>query len=452
MTKRILFLSFFAVIAITGFAQTYEIIKVSYEKNMENGKFGIIEIEYDISNKKEVETERAQILPCEYSEIYFYEGMAMIASVGIKTDCYNNYKKGAKWAIYDYSKGIFATPFKYDKIHYFGEGLAACNVGGKYVEWENTAGTIDCDISGGLWGYVDCRTGNEIIPPQYETAGEFRNGVAMVSKDGTTTLLQNPLLASDVDINIPVADRKNEETFAFIFANQDYANFSVPFARNDGRIFKEYCAKTLGVPEKNIRFYENATIGNMMAAINKIKEYADVYDGDARFIVYYSGQGMTDGNTKIPYLLPVDAVLTNLSATGYSVEKLNRELSEIQSKSCLLVLDASFNGMDREGKMLTAARGVAIKAKPNHADGSLIVFSASTGDETAYQYTDKNHGLFTYFLLKKLQETQGNISYRELTDYVAEEVKKQSVSNPKTQSPNIVVSEKLTNWQTLKIK
>jgi uncharacterized caspase-like protein len=190
----------------------------------------------------------------------------------------------------------------------------------------------------------------------------------------------------------------------------------------------------------------------MASAVNRIKEIADTYDGDARFIVYYSGQGLTDESSKTPYLLPVDAVLSTLAATGYSVEKLNKELSQLPAKSTLLVLDASFNGCDREGKMLTAARSIAIKAKPNYASGSLIVLSAATSDETAYQYKDKNHGLLTYFLLKKLQETKGDITYRSLTDYVISEVKKQSLSNSKIQSPSIMVSDKLTNWQTLKIR
>jgi hypothetical protein len=436
--KKMVFLTLFALIATMGFAQFPTATITTYNIVEKDGKFGIL--------IKDTET----LLPCEYSEIYFHEGMAIVAKGGTK-DGTSAPLIGAKWAVYNYFEEMFTTPFKYDKINFCKEGLATCNIGGKYVKWEKQF-TEGYDCIGGLWGYIDCRTGKEIISPQYDNVETFRDGVAMVSKNGVTTLLKNPLLVSDVDRDIPVADRKNEDFFAFIIANQDYAEFDVPFANNDGVIFKEYCIKALGIPEKNIRFYANATYGNMASAVNKIKEIADIYDGDARFIVYYSGQGYTDESSKMPYLLPVDAILTNLTATGYNVEKLNKELSLISAKSTLLILDASFNGCDRKGKMLIAARSIAVKAKPNYADGSLIALSAATGDETAYQYEDKNHGLLTYYLLKKLQETKGDITCKELCDYVISEVKKQSISNSKIQSPTVTVSDKLTNWQTLKIK
>jgi hypothetical protein len=439
----------------------FQIKKDGYCTVKLNGKVGIVDKQGDeIIAPKYDEVYAFQFKENDYAEIKLNGKAGVVDKQGneivapkyddvieyrpFKENDYAHIKLNGKYGLVDKQGNEIVTP-KYDKLYNFFEGLAEFNVGGK------------C-------GYID-ETGKEIIPARYETAGSFKDGVAQVSLNGQTTLIENPLakgkanigghsagFSADVDVNIPISSAKSEETFAFIFANESYLNFSVPFANNDGRIFKEYCAKTLGVPENNIRFYENATFGNMASAVNKIKEIADAYDGDARIIVYFSGQGLTDDNSKIPYLLPVDAVLTNLSATGYSMKKLISELSKMSVKSALLVVDACFNGSDREGKMLTASRGVAIKAKPNRADGSLIVLSATSNDETAYQYKDKNHGLFTYYLLKRLQETKGDISYKALTDYVTAEVKRQSVSNEKVQSPSVTVSDKLIDWQHLKIK
>lgn len=445
--KKTLFLAIFSIIATVVTAQDksrYTVVKVNYEIVRENGTYGKYGIARNINDKQEAIT-----LACEYSHIFLTEDIAVVARGG-ETDK-DRYLINAKWALYNYNEGVFITPFKYDWIFGANERMALCNIGGRRLD-STESYYSQFGISGGLWGYIDTTTGNEIIPPQYNTANYFHDEVAMVSKNGVTTLIPNPLLASDVDINIPVAGKKNEESFAFIFANQDYDKFSVPFANNDGKIFKEYCNKTLGIPEKNIRLYENATFGNMASAVNKIKEYAEAYDGDARFIVYYSGQGMTDETSRTPYLLPVDAVLTNIQATGYSIGKLNEELSRIPARSTLLILDACFNGSDRDGQALSTTRGVAIKPELNRADGSLMVLSASSADETAYQYKEKKHGLLTYFLLKKLQETQGDISYGALCDYVTTEVRKQSVSNSRIQSPNMTVSERLNGWQTLMLK
>ena len=409
-----------------------------------NGKEGVVD-------KKGNEI----IAPGECSHINICKEVIVLAKGGTVIGSILNTPKNAKWGLYS---GEANVKFNYDYLSHPSEKLIAFNIGGKVTE----VGPVK--VVGGKWGYLDMK-GKEVIPAQYETAENFKDGAAMVSLNGQTTLIENPLqkgkaniggfanFAADVDVNIPETGVKNDETFVFIFANEHYSNLTVPFALNDGKIFKEYCVKTLGVPEKNnIISYEDATIGKMRSAIKRIKDIADVYNDDVRFIIYYSGQGLTDEKTKIPYLLPIDAVITNLSTTGYSLEELNRELSELPAKSVWLIIDACFNGTDKEGKMLTSTRGVAEKPKTNRADGNLILFSATSGNETAYAYKEKNHGLFTYFLLKKLQETKGEITGKALSDYVISEVKKQSVSNVNVQSPTVIVSDKLTNWQTLKLK
>ena len=104
--------------------------------------------------------------------------------------------------------------------------------------------------------------------------------------------------------------------------------------------------------------------------------------------------------------------------------------------------------------MLASARGIAIKAKPQAPQGKMVVFSAAQGDETAYPYKEKEHGLFTYYLLKKLKETRGNVSLEELGKYVTEQVKRESiVSNGKSQTPSVSTSAAVGNtWKSLKLK
>ena len=101
--------------------------------------------------------------------------------------------------------------------------------------------------------------------------------------------------------------------------------------------------------------------------------------------------------------------------------------------------------------MLASARGVAIKAKQESPQGNIVVFSAAQGDQTAYPYKEKGHGLFTYYILKKLKETRGKISLGELTEYVTTEVKKRSIIvNSKLQTPTASSSAK--NWKNWKMR
>ena len=117
-------------------------------------------------------------------------------------------------------------------------------------------------------------------------------------------------------------------------------------------------------------------------------------------------------------------------------------------------MDACFSGSKREQGMLASARGVALKAKAGQPKGNMVVFSAAQGDETAYPYTAKQHGMFTYYLLKKLQETKGDVTLQELGNYITTNVKQQSVlENNKMQSPCVMpATDVADNWKNWKLK
>lgn len=259
---------------------------------------------------------------------------------------------------------------------------------------------------------------------------------------------------SDVDESIPTTSDKDNDCFAVVISNENYMRESkVPFAINDGRTFTEYCNKTLGIPTSNIHFVTNATYNNIRYEINWLRNVIKAYNGKAKVIFYYAGHGIPDEQNKNAYLLPVDGYGTDI-VTGYALSNLYKELSELPSQSVTVFLDACFSGTKREGDMLSSARGVAIKVKQTEPTGNLVVFSAAQGDETAYPYKEKRHGMFTYYLLKKLQETKGNVTLEQLGDYIKDEVSKKSiVINGKPQTPTVIPARTIsTNWGNWTLK
>jgi hypothetical protein len=104
--------------------------------------------------------------------------------------------------------------------------------------------------------------------------------------------------------------------------------------------------------------------------------------------------------------------------------------------------------------MLANTRGVVIKTRESAPQGKMVVFSAAQGDETAWPYVEKGHGLFTYYLLKKLKETKGNVTYGELGDYITKEVSRRAiVVNSKPQTPTASPSSNLSDtWRKLKLR
>ena len=254
---------------------------------------------------------------------------------------------------------------------------------------------------------------------------------------------------SDVDVNIPQGRTTRDRTFAVIIANENYTKLSpVAYALNDGKTFGQYCRQTLGLPETNIRYYGDATYGTMLAAMSDIKKIATAYEGDIEVLFYYAGHGAPDEQQEA-YLMPVDAYGVGGEAC-YSLARLYKELGGLGARRVTVFLDACFSGSTREGTMLASARGVAIKPRSASPTGNMVVFTAAQGDETALPYGSQGHGLFTYYLLKKLQESGGEVTFGELGDYLTEQVSRRSqVVNRKSQTPAVLVSPSLgATWQT----
>lgn len=258
---------------------------------------------------------------------------------------------------------------------------------------------------------------------------------------------------SDVDTNIPLTNKTSENTFVVIVANENYRREkAVEYALNDGNTFSEYCKKTLGIPEKNIRICTDATFLDMKAEVEWLTNVSKAYGGDARLVFYYAGHGIPDESTKDAYLLPVDGMGSNPS-TGYKLSNLYSSLGEANAESSIVLLDACFSGAQRNGEMMASARGVAIKAKAADPKNRMVVLSAATGDETAYPYYEKGHGLFTYYLLKILQDTKGQATLGEISDFVTTQVgRKSMVENSKSQTPTVTASSDLADtWKSMKL-
>ncbi len=258
---------------------------------------------------------------------------------------------------------------------------------------------------------------------------------------------------NSVDREIPVAEQYDMNTFAVIIGNEQYAeDVAVPFAENDAKIFKEYVQRTIGVPENQINFITNAGLNKIRMSVRWLAKAMEVTNGKGKAIFYYAGHGIPDEANKTAYLLPVDGVSGDIES-AYPLSRLCQELGNIPSERIMVFLDACFNGAKREGDMLASARGVAIKVKETSPQGKIIVFTASQNDETAYVYQSQKHGMFTYYLLKKLQETKGNVTLGELGDYLTIEVKRQAFTdNNKKQTPAVIPSQAMTDWQQMKLK
>jgi len=260
---------------------------------------------------------------------------------------------------------------------------------------------------------------------------------------------------SDVDQEIPETGNRLTDTYAIIIGNEKYSEESaVTNASTDARSFNAYCTKTLGIPSQNIHMKINATKNQMQREIDWISDVCKKFSVDGEkvnLLVYYAGHGVPNEQTHDAYLLPTDGYGTN-TETGISLNSVYNQLASLPAEKVTVFLDACFSGTKRDGSMLNdGMRAVGVRSKKEELSGNMVVFSAAQGDETAQSYNEKGHGMFTYFLLKKLQETEGNVTYGVLSDYINKNVGQVSVLNGKSQTPSTSASDSMKDfWRNLR--
>jgi hypothetical protein len=260
---------------------------------------------------------------------------------------------------------------------------------------------------------------------------------------------------SAVDTIIPQGNKTRYDTYALIIGNQNYRFVSdVPYAIHDARVFAEYCKKTLGIPVENIHIAEDAT--KQMILEEELEDWVGQIANreEKKLIVYYAGHGVPDTKNKNKaYILPTDVRGTS-PKRGIALDAFYGKLGDLAFAQTSVFLDACFSGVNRDNEGVTdGLRAVEIEAEDaTFGEGSVVVFTAAQGNETAQAYPEEGHGLFTYYLLKELQSTQGYANYGDMADHIKSNVslQAQQMKLRKKQTPATNCSEKVSSvWRDM---
>ena len=428
-----------------------------------NGKFGFIDKTGNF------------IISADYeSAVFFSEGLASVQQNG-------------KWGFID-KTGKIVIPARFDNAASFSDGLALVE-----QNWK--------------WGFID-KKGSFVIPPQFDYVGLFRDGLALgrengkefyfdkqgrrystraegkefLAREAQSTEAVQPAVAQktpshsmvhppaqggdyadkmvDVDAEIPAGSGENYGTYAVVIGNEEYLDVApVANAANDGRVMREYLVKTLGVPESNIIYFENASSAVMDRALSVLEKKVDAAAGVGKkfnVIFYYSGHGVPTEDTQEAYLLPVDVSPSNLKKYGLPLSDVYRRLGALNAQCVTVFLDACFSGAGRDNRMLAEVKGVQLEPKKSAPTGNMVVLSACSGRETANIFKEGKHGLFTYWLLRKLKETKGNVTLGELQEHLQKYVDYTATNRLNLESgqkPTVQTSPTLsTDWRTIRLR
>lgn len=254
---------------------------------------------------------------------------------------------------------------------------------------------------------------------------------------------------SDVDLEIPKSKSENPNRYAVVIGNESYSKYhtgvrkitDVPFAMNDAKVFAEYCEKAFGIPNRNIYRIENADLVQMKRTLNMVCEKMEILGSQGEIIFYYAGHGVVGENNKMPYLLPINVYSTE-TENALPLKEVYAQLGNSGAGRVTVFLDACYTGAE-------GTRAGARVYKEELVPGNLVVFAAADTNQVANPYTQENHGLFTYYLLKGLKEKK---NYEELYRYVQREVGLRSIDLLSRQTPKVIPGRRVEEeWKAWKI-
>lgn len=349
------------------------------------------------------------------------------------------------------------------------------------------------------------------VHTHYYRRSSIEMRVCDVFSDRVSEMSRRRMEDDYVDYNIPQTEVKNSNTYVLLIANEHYGLKTipdVPYAENDGKVMRDYCVKALGVPERQVKLLKDASKGVILEEgihwLTDLAKAVATKNGDesvpvANVIIYYSGHGYTDMEGKA-YLMPMgidagdieslqgegksgcglfggkkkgkvsggevekDILLGNkeaarLAAQCLSVEELCGMFKGVPVKDLTLVVDASFDGNQRDGKpMVRADRKTDTKKRKRKANmrSDAVVLLAADYDKTAYAFDEREHGFLTYFLLKEMKSQKErifNMTYRDIYLTVERKLNKESALQNRWQEISGLAGGKYKDsWGQLKIK
>lgn len=180
------------------------------------------------------------------------------------------------------------------------------------------------------------------------------------------------------------------------------------YAASDAKVTAEYAKRVLGYPEENV-----ALLLGDRATKSDMEKYFERWlpnrvEKDDEVFIYFSGHGAPNPKTGDAYLVPYDADPTYIEQTGYPLKKLYAELAKLPAKKVVVAMDSCFSGAGGRSVVAAGARPL-MNVMSADAPTGVTVMSASAGNQISNSWKAKQHGLFTYYLLRGLREKGGDL-------------------------------------------
>jgi hypothetical protein len=317
--------------------------------------------------------------------------------------------------------------------------------GDTYLSTDNYALEVDKDQylpKVTAWHRISLKDEPAIDSPGKWSVNIFVDDELIETKTFNVTAFTDPLMLPK-----DMSSKPRPKDWGLIIGVENYNRLpKVDYARKDALIVRDYFIRVLGIPEENIISLIDAD-----ATKARIEGYLKKYiplnvSKDANLYVYFAGHGMPGEKKGEPYLVPYDADTRFIEQTGYKLITFYQDLHKMKVKRVYVFLDSCFSGVaSRAAEMLIkGARPALVHVeKVSPPSSSIISLNATSTGQISNAYPEKQHGLFTYYLLRGLRgDADANndswTSVKEVYAYVRKNVNRQSRRMQSEQTPSIV--------------
>jgi uncharacterized caspase-like protein len=225
------------------------------------------------------------------------------------------------------------------------------------------------------------------------------------------------------------------KVWALIVGVDDYLRSSIPklrYAVADAKLFSQALQESMKVPAEQIFLLtsdspdENSQ-PKATAVAYRLSWLKQNVKADDTLIFYFAGHGLTQEGE--PYLLTEEAdnrTALTLKFSALHQGELVDALRQARAAHCWLVLDACRNNLtDSQENRLSAEASRTVTSADVGVAQTATMFSCKLG-ERAWEWDERKHGYFTYFLVEGLRvggaDSSGWITLQGLSQYVGREV------------------------------
>jgi WD40 repeat protein/uncharacterized caspase-like protein len=269
--------------------------------------------------------------------------------------------------------------------------------------WDfDSNGTIDAEGMVVFWSFPE--------------EGSYTVSLTVIDKEG----VENPEeMEVSVVRTVPV---KVNETWAVVIGIKTYQDqwindrFPVTYTEDDAQAFYNFLIDRDGggFPEDHVHLLlgENATLKEIRKKLDWLTAMAEA---DDLVVVYFAGHGTYiddnnddegEGDTLDECLVPYDAEWSSLAATTLVDDEIGYWFSNLACQHVLMIFDSCFSGGASRGARSFGKEGLRAaagnKVFTDIAGAGKLFLAASREDESSYEYSSLQHGVFTYFLLRGL--------------------------------------------------